>query len=172
LNNYQVYREQLQRVLCVYPSYREYLRGTDYPEETFNAWCEMLSYCDIDDVRHIVTEIVAGTREPHERFQKPDAMPRNIVSEANHRRSRRNEKSNQVNKYGRGGDLDKLRTSDVKFGRASHMAISVGTMVRHRQIDRDENDKRMKAIMHWLRNESASEPDWDWILSEQQQVHA
>ena len=92
-------KQQLDRVFVAYPSYREWLRQTARPNDTYDAWCRMLSACDLSDVVAIVDEIERGEREPTSRYEKPDSLARNIVSEARIRRGRRSDTERQFTKY-------------------------------------------------------------------------
>lgn len=149
--------EQLRRVFVAYPSYRQWARDTGYGDETIDAWVGILRGCDLGDVRDIVDEIVAGKREPTGRYEKADAMPRNIASEARDRRAKRNRRETQQTKYH--SSMENLRSSDPKFRTASHESIRLGNLVRSGKLTRGENDDRMAVLLDWYKSDGPL-PHW------------
>lgn len=113
--NEQEAKLQLRRVSEAYPSIREYIhRNAREPDETFSAWVSMLLPCDDSDVTEIVDEIVAGDREPWDQYQKPDAVARNIASEAKSRRHRRAQRKRQFEEYHT--SMGRHRSQAPRFG--------------------------------------------------------
>lgn len=149
--------EQLRRVFVAYPSYRQWARDTGYGDETIDAWAAILRGCDYADVVAIVSEIVAGKREPTSRFEKPDAMPRNIAREARERRGRRTDSKHQRVKYHQ--SIERLADKDQKFGRAWREGLYLGSLVKSGRITKAEHDDRMALVLDWL-NGSEVEPAW------------
>lgn len=154
-------RSELRRVFVAYPSYRQWLEAMEGGRETMNAWCEMLTGCDIVDVQAVVSRIVSGDIEPVGRYDKPDALPRRIREEAISRRSQRVAKAQQVSKYHT--SMEKLRDNDGKFAYAHHEAIRLGTLVRDGELSKSENDRRMAVLSDWAFR-CGPKPDWEGAL--------
>lgn len=148
-------KEQLARVFTTYPSYRAYLESLDDGNGTLDSWVTILSSCDTDDVRAVVDEIVNGTREPTGQYQQKDQLPFNIRAEAVDRRSRRNAKTDQQNRY-----HQPRERSLGKYGRreTSRLAVTLGWMVRERKLTRDQNDVMMDELLQW--DKGGDEPHW------------
>ncbi|MEM9369102.1 MAG: hypothetical protein AAGD07_24205 [Planctomycetota bacterium] len=154
-------RQQLRRVFVVYPSYREAVERSAYGNETLNAWLQILTPCELADVRAVVDEIVRGERPATDQYQKPDQLPRNIASEARDRAGKRREQSRQHSKYH--ADLSHLRVRDRRFGIVSHEAIRLGGDVRRGRITQEENDDKMAVLRAWL---SGDGPEPHWLAQE------
>ena len=150
-------KEQLLRVFTAYPTIRRELEGMQTGNETLKAWCLMLVHCDIDDVRSVVDEIVSGDREPYGRFEKFDSTPRMIRAEANDRRSKRNARQKQQDKYH--DACNSLRASDRKLGKYWRVAMQLGILTRDRVLTSDENEEMMSALRQWYLR-GADYPQW------------
>ena len=155
-------RTELGRVLTVFPSYRQWLEATRKPKDTFDAWCEMLSDCDASDVSEVISEVVSGDLDPVGRYEKPDALPKNIKREANDRRFKRKEKQEQLRNYhGQSKGAMKM-VGDMVTGK---LAIRLGTLVKAKQVTPEQNEMMMDELMEWDRevrngNKDAQKPEW------------
>ena len=143
-------KEQLQKVLVAYPSYREWLRGTETPNETFDAWCGMLAGCDAKDVSAVVSAIVRGDKPPVDKYDKPDALPRRIREAANLIRSKRNESKRVDVLLHQACDI--ARTADPRLAYYWRSALWLGNQVRDKRITKAENDYAMQTLSGWYRN--------------------
>ena len=143
-------KTEIQKVLVAYPSYREWLRSTDTPNETFAAWCGMLAGCDAEDVSAVVSAIVSGDKPPVEKYDKPDALARRIREAANAIRSRRNERKRTDNLLH--AACDEARAADPRLGYYWRSALWLGNQVRDKRITKAENDYAMQTLSGWYRN--------------------
>src|SRR6056297_459159 len=141
-------KAQLKRVFVVFPSYREWLEKMENGNDTLNAWCRMISSCDLFDVSSVVDEIVEGRREPTTQFQKPDALPRNILEESRTRRGRRSDSERQFVKYHQAAT--EARCRDPKFGLAWRAGLRLGKLVRDGKLTTEQNKDRMALVLDWL----------------------
>ena len=157
-------RTELGRVLTAFPSYRQWLESTKQPNATLDVWCEMLTDCQHPDVSEVVTEIVAGDFDPVGRYEKPDALPKNIKREANDRRSRRHAKQTQQDKY---HNRSKGAMQFVKDMPTGQWAVRLGAWVRENRITPQENKIMLEELIDWDRRAQKHDdgyqikkPDW------------
>ena len=154
-------RAELGRVLTAFPSFRQWLEGTDQPNTTLDLWCNMLADCDGSDVADVVSEIVSGNLDPVGRYEKPDALPKNIKREANDRRFKRQSKQTQQENY---HGHSKGAMAAVKKMRTGYWSITLGSWVKQGKITEQENDVMLEELIEWDRNVIAGieteKPDW------------
>lgn len=151
-------KAELKRLFIAFPSYRQWIEACDEPSETLTAWCQMLSSCELDDVRTVVDDMLTGDREPTTRWEKPDRLPRNIREEAKAIRSRRTSHKRQHEKYH--ADLSHLRNGDRKFGLGWREAMFLGAEQKAGRITKSRNDDQMAIVLDWMRSDTAPEPVW------------
>ena len=158
---------ELSRVLTAFPSYRQWLQSTKQPNATLDVWCEMLTDCKHEDVKEVVGEIVSGDFDPVGRFEKPDALPKNIKREANDRRFRREAKQTQQEKYHGHSKGAMKAVGDMLTGQWS---IKLGTWVKAGKITREENAIMLDELMEWDRKSNDDDIDYeipkpDWMTN-------
>lgn len=154
-------RAELGRVLTAFPSYRQWLEGTDQPNTTLDLWCNMLADCDAGDVADVVSEIASGNLDPVGRYEKPDALPKNIKREANDRRFKRQSKQAQQENY---HGHSKGAMAAVRKMRTGYWSITLGSWVKQGKITEQENDAMLEELIEWDRNiiagNETEKPDW------------
>ena len=154
-------RAELGRVLTAFPSFRQWLEGTDQPNTTLDLWCNMLADCDAGDVADVVSEIVSGNLDPVGRYEKPDALPKNIKREANDRRFKRQSKQTQQENY---HGHSRGAMAAVRKMRTGYWSITLGYWVKQGKITEQENDVMLEELIEWDRNVIAGieteKPDW------------
>ena len=159
-------KRELARVATVYPSVREYVQRNSggNPNETYERWFAMLARCDEQDVVSIVDEIVRGDREPWGQYEKPDAMPRHIVTEAKRRRFDRQDQARQRVQYHElkpGGDAPR-KTKGI---RAVQALIAMKT---RGQLTQEESVVRTEVIAAFIKG--GPEPDWGVLMKPQEGI--
>lgn len=154
-------RAELGRVLTAFPSFRQWLEGTDQPNTTLGLWCNMLADCDAGDVADVVSEIVSGNLDPVGRYEKPDALPKNIKREANDRRFKRQSKQTQQENY---HGHSRGAMAAVRKMRTGYWSITLGSWVKQGKITEQENDVMLEELIEWDRNVingiETEKPDW------------
>ena len=154
-------RAELGRVLTAFPSFRQWLEGTDQPNKTLDLWCNMLADCDASDVADVVSEIVSGNLDPVGRYEKPDALPKNIKREANDRRFKRQSKQTQQENY---HGHSRGAMAAVRKMRTGYWSITLGSWVKQGKITEQENDVMLEELIEWDRNVingiETEKPDW------------
>ena len=154
-------RAELGRVLTAFPSFRQWLEGTDQPNTTLDLWCNILADCDASDVAEVVSEIVSGNLDPVGRYEKPDALPKNIKREANDRRFKRQSKQTQQENY---HGHSRGAMAAVRKMRTGYWSITLGSWVKQGKITEQENDVMLEELIEWDRNIingiETEKPDW------------
>ena len=164
-------RDQLKRVFTAYPSYRMWLgkvtdgEGRPAGKDTGDAWVHMLTSCTLADATAVVDQIVDGRIPPPglEAYGRPDTLPSEIKREAGKIEAARNRKREQFQKY---HEPSRGTWSAAANDSTGHIAITLGQMVKAKQITREENASRMGELIEWDRGGPA--PEWLPEVSQRQ----
>lgn len=152
----QEIKEQLRRIFVVMPSVKKWIEQTDEPNKTLDAWIAMIESCDISDVAYIVDEVVGGRLEPIGQWEKPDVLPRFLRREAAARRSRREDKQIQQQKYHSSSRGAMAAVTNTKTGR---IAVDLGTLVKEKRLEADQNREMLDELMDWDKGKAPT-PFW------------
>lgn len=122
-------REQLQVVFRSYPSFEQSLRTLANPKETTTAWATMLTKGDAVFVRAVVQDIATGEFDPVDKFDKWDALPRNILKEADRRRDREWQR-HRTQRYAEAASSSKGSYEKLNEVPVSRIAVCLGARLK------------------------------------------
>lgn len=151
-------REQLQMVFKAYPSFEQSLRTLSNPKETTSTWAAMLTKGDAAFVRSVVTDIVSGDFDPVDKFDKWDALPRNILKEADRRRERVWQK-HRTERYGEAAKSSRGTMRALHSELVGHIAIWLGEDVKSGAMSRNDCSVMLEELLDWEFREG-QKPEW------------
>mgnify|MGYP003633066824 FL=1 len=67
----KVYRS----LFIAFPSYSHWIDKQDDPIATLDAWCRLLAACQPEDVKLVVDQILDGSLNPRQQYDKMDNLP-------------------------------------------------------------------------------------------------
>ena len=67
---------KMYRTLFVaFPSYSHWIDKQDDPIATLDAWCRLLAACQTEDVKLVVDQMLDGSLNPRQQYDKMDNLP-------------------------------------------------------------------------------------------------
>ena len=155
-------KKQFGRICVAFPSYREFLAGSETGNQTLTAWAEMLVACDPVAVVQVVDGMVSGEIELRGQYETKDVLPITIRNKANSIRDERLRAERNAEVIQQAAQKVEHQSDPVKvdqatrFGRGFRLAMVLGAAVEAGSLTKDDNDVYVAAICKWVKTGDGS----------------